>query len=286
MSNVVETYFVLDASCCRDGKYPPLESYLRERTENKVVIVPTLGVESHKGTDPNYNLKRSLDVISEFPKQVVILKPTGYIIYKELRRNDLPHGLFELESTSGFDTYCNQTLHSRDERIIRQIVDRGKDANDYLQLCRDEVSKMIPSIDEIRRRFDARERDILSNAFNDDGFILKETQLLLKVYNIAIPFAYDLGSRRFSSFTSLSKDDKLIQLGFREGIGIFMVLLKWAARGGYEQLKPEKLRNDTLDASYSTFATYFDGIMTLDKGLLSTYQLTKACLNFFQRLKI
>ena len=41
--------------------------------------------------------------------------------------------------------------------------------------------------------------------------------------------------------------------------------------GGIDQISKEKIRNDIVDISYVTYATYFDGLLSLDKKLNAIY---------------
>lgn len=47
--------------------------------------------------------------------------------------------------------------------------------------------------------------------------------------------------------------------------------------------RPEKVRNDLIDANFATFATYFDGILTNDKKLFGLYTETHVLLEIIKR---
>lgn len=51
------------------------------------------------------------------------------------------------------------------------------------------------------------------------------------------------------------------------------------ASGGAEDVKPEKLRNDMVDVTFATYATFFDGILSCDKKTNQLYQDTCGILN-------
>jgi len=48
--------------------------------------------------------------------------------------------------------------------------------------------------------------------------------------------------------------------------------------GGVGGVKPERLRNDVVDLSYVTYATFFDGLLSKDAKALDVYRDTKELL--------
>ena len=58
---------------------------------------------------------------------------------------------------------------------------------------------------------------------------------------------------------------------FRYAVCTHFLSLRWIRDGGIDQVAPEKLRNDVIDMSYVTYATYFDGLLSLDKKLNDIY---------------
>jgi hypothetical protein len=49
-------------------------------------------------------------------------------------------------------------------------------------------------------------------------------------------------------------------------------LLDWISMGGPKGVKAEKIRNDIVDVSFATFATYFDGLLSMDEKARRIYQ--------------
>jgi hypothetical protein len=52
---------------------------------------------------------------------------------------------------------------------------------------------------------------------------------------------------------------------FRYALCGYVSILKRIEDGGPGKTKPEKLRNDVIDINFAAFATYFDGLLTMDK---------------------
>ena len=53
--------------------------------------------------------------------------------------------------------------------------------------------------------------------------------------------------------------------------------------GGFGKSNPAKLRNDVVDLSFSSYATYFDGLLTGDRILVSVYDFTAVLLDYFKQ---
>jgi hypothetical protein len=51
---------------------------------------------------------------------------------------------------------------------------------------------------------------------------------------------------------------------FRYALTGYLVALRWIAVGGAKDVKPEKIRNDIVDAAYAAYATYFQGLLSHD----------------------
>jgi hypothetical protein len=68
---------------------------------------------------------------------------------------------------------------------------------------------------------------------------------------------------------------------FRYALAGYMVALRWIADGGAKNVKPEKIRNDIVDATYAAYATYFQGLLSNDAKANDLYDDAKSFLKFF-----
>jgi hypothetical protein len=64
---------VIDANYLQD---PSLEEYFRADRNNKVVFTDYACMEAYKG-DAIRNIYKSLQIVSRYPDQVIVLKPTS-----------------------------------------------------------------------------------------------------------------------------------------------------------------------------------------------------------------
>ena len=58
---------------------------------------------------------------------------------------------------------------------------------------------------------------------------------------------------------------------FRYSVCIHLLLIRWVHDGSNPTIKPQKLRNDIVDANFATFATYFDGLLSKDQKANDIY---------------
>jgi hypothetical protein len=68
---------------------------------------------------------------------------------------------------------------------------------------------------------------------------------------------------------------------FRYALAGYLVALRRIADGGAKNVKPEKIRNDIVDATYAAYATYFQGLLSNDTKANEIYGDANSFLNFF-----
>jgi hypothetical protein len=86
---------------------PRLHSYLSKG--NHVVLTDFACMESYKGNSL-ISLRRSLEIVSHYPSQVIVLKNTQAVIpltYKPLNR--IRTTIIDAEQTGGFSEFCRMT---------------------------------------------------------------------------------------------------------------------------------------------------------------------------------
>jgi hypothetical protein len=59
---------------------------------------------------------------------------------------------------------------------------------------------------------------------------------------------------------------------FRYSLACYLLTIRWIGDGGVENAKPKVLANDVVDMNYVAFATYFDGVLSLDSKVLGVYE--------------
>jgi hypothetical protein len=59
---------------------------------------------------------------------------------------------------------------------------------------------------------------------------------------------------------------------FRYSLACYLLSIEWIVDGGVQNANPKVLANDTVDMNYVAFATYFDGVLSLDRKMLAVYE--------------
>jgi hypothetical protein len=63
-----------------------------------------------------------------------------------------------------------------------------------------------------------------------------------------------------------------------------MLAMRWISDGGIGGVSPDKLANDLVDVTHIVYATYFDGLLSMDRRLNDIYAETDWLLrNIFVR---
>jgi hypothetical protein len=132
-----------------------------------------------------------------------------------------------------------------------------EDASGVADAIRETAHTFLPSqLAELRRR----------------GTISKETGDVV-LQNVLL-----LAERLFKAHpdvTELPTADKLRDtLVFRFALATQLLVVRWLSEGGIDNVSTDKLGNDIVDMTYVAYATFFDGILSKDRKLLSIYDET------------
>ncbi|RDJ01385.1 hypothetical protein B5K06_33625 [Rhizobium grahamii] len=71
---------------------------------------------------------------------------------------------------------------------------------------------------------------------------------------------------------------------FRHSVATFVWSLDWIARGGADNVRADRMRNDVVDVIFATYATFFDGLLSKDDRAQRVYQATHSILSKLARV--
>lgn len=254
---------IIDANFFRD---PELETYLSSDKENIVVFNDFACMESYKG-DAIKNVSKSIEIVSKFPNQVIVLKGTRDVVNLILSPSGF-HLLEDPKQTRGFKRFCQDVQRAvcGDKMRAEIILRKGQLASKRLDAMIEESTKIAKAIKMLEKSFQPshlkvlRKRDKLPSKVIDKIFhdIISFAVILFKIH----PDISELPSAPQIRNTYL----------FREAISSYLLALWWIAEGGPRNVSAEKLRNDVVDMSYVTYATFFDGLLTKDNKMQQIYK--------------
>jgi hypothetical protein len=121
-----------------------LREYLQNSPSNVAVLNDYVAVEAYKAKTLDM-LYRSMRIISDFPKQVVILKPIPVLCGLFGRRAGLQRRLIDHRKTAGFRKFCAQLAEAeRGKRSVEIPL------LDHASAAKLEMERLLADADEFR----------------------------------------------------------------------------------------------------------------------------------------
>lgn len=257
---------IIDANCLET---PILQQYLQGDPKNMAVLTEFAGMEVYKG-DPVVNVCNSMKILCQYPTQVIVLKGARQIIGENQAPADTDVSSFiDVNQTKHFGQSCEVINEARkgNPYAIDSIVEHGKKATAEMERLRKDAARILEGIEAVIGAYNPDHLKILrkgapiteelANRIVRD--ILMITALLIKAHpdTVLMPTARQLRNTYI----------------FRFSLCAYLLTLDWIERGGPYKVKLERIRNDFIDMSYATYATFFDGIISKDKKLNRVYQM-------------
>ena len=259
---------VIDAGGLRSRE---LGNFLSRSNRHYAVITDYTTLEMFYG-NPQINLRRSLEILSRFPGQVIVLKSNARIWKMMPHSEGLQSRLQDRKKTQAFPRYC-QALFSGDEirakRMAASISTFGGEAQasgqrlmqlsvPFRTVIKDLESTILPGDLRAIRDLKQASQESYARAARD---ILESTALFFHEVLRTDPIP-DLRQIIFS-------------MPFRYAVCHYVVSLKWVLQKGYIEASEKTLRNDEVDTVHAAYATFFDGLITQDKRLQAVYSASR-----------
>lgn len=254
---------VVDSNYVRSDR---LHQYLSKTAKNCVVLTDYAAMEAYKG-DTLASIYRSMEILSQFPKQVIVLKGTQAVCGLRGRRAGLQRRLIDGGQTQGFRKYCRNLLAAErgDLRLQKVILDHGHAATVHMERILADVADLPDALRGAADTFTDTEVRILRKGSDlTDEIIDKFVQNILLL--AAVLFRDHPRVTKWPDATELPNT-----FIFRYALCAHLLVFNWIAVGSPPKLKPEKMRNDIVDMSFAAYATFFDGLLTEDKKLQNIY---------------
>jgi hypothetical protein len=253
---------------------PELRAYLAASRKNRAVLADYAAMEAFKG-DALANISSATEILREFPKQVVILKSTSIVSQLKGRRCGFTRRMIDKKQTKGFLDWCvtlGQAI-AGDQNLQRQLLEAGRDADAHLNRMRNDQESFAENLEEASKRYTDAELKALRThkPISLDMFdkIFQNVLAMTALLFAANPNTKELPSARELPYT----------FTFRYALTRYLIALRWIAVGGAKNVKPEKIRNDIVDATLAAYATYFQGLLSRDEKANEIYGDAKAFLN-------
>ena len=250
-----------------------LRRYLSKSETNFAVLTDYVAMEAYKG-DTLASIFRSMEVLCDFPDQVLVLKNTRVACVLRGKPAGLQRRLIDKRQTREFPAYVRSLLAAKngDARYLKSILDYGKDATAHMNEMLQDAVKTGQAIEDIAKFHSKEERKAFRNGGEfPPGMVDKVVKNVLHI-----------AAQVFHQHPNITRIPRYEELPntfiFRCSLCMYLLALDWAARGGIRGASAEKLRNDTIDMSFAAYATYFDGLLTADTKTSRLHQKARIWL--------
>lgn len=257
-----------------------LRSFLSASTNNYAVLNDYAAMEAYKG-DTLISIFRSMKIVCEFPRQIIVLKTTGRICSLAGRARGLQRRMIEERQTRDFPNFCRrlQAAEEGDAFMQRQLLESGRAADKQMDRILASAPILPGAIKELRQTFRAEElRAIRLDQPFPDTLVEKAMKFIIELTFMAMS-THPSASPRVGSVDELQNT-----FLFRHSVATFVWSLDWIARGGADNVRADRMRNDVVDVIFATYATFFDGLLSKDERAQRVYQATHSILSKLARV--
>lgn len=224
-------------------------------------------MEAYKGNTLE-SIQRSMEILSLHPKQVIVLKGTQKVCGLNGRSAGLQRRMIDKGQTRGFGQYCRLLLAAKggDSSVQRQLLELGREADAHMAKTLADVADLPTAMEKITKKYTAAEKRILrTDAPYPEGMIDK---IMDGILELSLTMFVDHPSVK--ELPDLSEvPNKFI---FCSALCVYLLSLRWVSVGSPMKIRPDRIRNDIIDMNFAAFATYFDGLLTADKKLISIHR--------------
>jgi len=255
---------------------PKLEEYLAESRNNCIVLTEYAGREIYKHNAIN-NLPAKLEIVSRYPYQVIVLKGVRAITNITLGPAKIPEVLVDNEQTDGFPQFCTtiKSLRDGDIELSLEVLSNELYADHDLKEITKNYRHIISAVNGFAKSCDQLQLKAFRTGKELHPDILQNMNKRI-LGTTLYAFKYNFGVKERPEFDTV-KNSYI----FRNIVSAYLWSLRWIKDGGIDSVSEEKILNDIVDMSYITYATYFDGLLSLDKKLNAIYTDT---LNYLRSI--
>ena len=138
-----------------------LRDYLSASTENYAVLTDYAAMEAFKGD--TQVIYRSMEVLTERPNQVIVLKATQDVCGLSPSDAVRPDGLVDFDQTRGFAAFCHHLAQAKsgDRSLQMQLARSGQEAAAHMDRILADMPQLNLGFEQIASTYSAEELKIL-----------------------------------------------------------------------------------------------------------------------------
>lgn len=248
-----------------------LRAFLLKSTENIAVLIDFVAIEAYNGNTLN-KIYKSMEVVSGFPKQVLILKGSSKVGSMSGKVKGLQRRLIDEEQTRGFPKYIKILERGRNgnRQVQQQLLAYGQSAQAHLDKMLIDAIDIKPIFDTLAKLYSKEERAIIRDKRP------YTSEMIGKLGKTVI----EISGMAFSKHPFVQRNPTYEELPntflFRVALSCYLMAIRRGALSSSNNARPDKIRNDMVDMIFVAYGTYFDGILSNDSDMNHMYE--EACL--------
>lgn len=261
--------YVIDANFSESLK---LESWLGKNPSNIALITTTFSIETYRRRKAT-GIKRSYGILSRFPKQLKVIRNQEELCRLHVKTKGMTARMMDEEGTADLLDLCRKVEARTDAEIAAAFAPLIRQADEQVEkLQRDSVglgAEMASQLDQLH------ERDLYALRTGAPYTSELIRDLLEQVVNTTVAIMQTIPG----CYAPNAPADLIRCFPCRLVLCGALALRARARRGDIAKVNPDRIRNDLLDAQYIAIASYFDGLLTEDKGMREVYEEAKVIIS-------
>lgn len=241
---------------------PELEAYLARSPSNMAVLTEFVLLEAQK-KDAILTLERSMEILSRYTRQVIILRPSADLTGFHGRGAGLQKRLIDGRRSVAFGSLCQDIREAAigAEEARRRIETSANVARAHYRSLVDAAPTIIALFQGNLARFSSAELSLLRAGHPRPADVQRKFIELL--FDSAGDVVTGAGIRPRKWI-----DRDTINLPVvRYCLCMALLFIRWIEKGKQTEMANERVANDVIDANIAAYSTYFDGILTSDVQL-------------------
>lgn len=253
-----------------------LRDFLSKSRKNIAVITDYLMIEALKD-DPLRKIFGLMKILSEFPKQVVVLKSMRSVTALKGRRCGMTRRMIEPGQTKGFKDWCAGLAKAEagDKGYQGQLIEAGQEATEHMNLI---IANQKTYAQVIETEAKAYTKDELEILRTDKPYT---PQMIDKMAGRIVDLTVGFFEAHPDNITPPTASELPYTFLFRLAVCAYLQTLRRIRDGGAQDVTAEKIANDIVDATFVAFATYFQGLLSKDAKANELYRSAKHVLKGF-----
>lgn len=251
-----------------------LLSYLSKSSSNFAVLTDYAAMEAYKGNTTT-SIFKSMEIISDFPKQAIVLKSTRVICGLNGCGVGLQKRFIDNNQTREFAKFAHNLNLAKtgNQGLINQLLEHGKEATAHFSKMLGDANSIGIAIDDIANLYTKDERRLIRT---QQPYTAKMIDRIVKA---VIQVAGDTFKNHPSVRVLPSYQHLPNTFIFRLALCTYLLALDWAASGSARNANAATLRNDMVDMNFAAYGTYFDGILSDDAKVVRIHQEARLILS-------